>query len=604
MWRHTSEHITIKEGRALVLALRRLARSSKHRSRNHAFLLDNLALCFAVHKGRAHTYDMLRIMQQVGSICLAASLGVFPRWIPSEWNVADGPSRGQVSPGPFKKEPAESATPPTSSRVVAMRAPESAFQRLEVRTLKGSCPPEPAKEKAAKRVMAHGGPVMPTVKRARRSVQAVSVPHSGEVGTLARKQELTKLEARSVSVECRAQYGLYLDKFKGFCTANGIALAAAGSPALADFMDLLEDGKAAHVGEKTVAALEFYFLQFKNQLPRARRALRGWRKARPATSRLALPRLAMYGIAMQMVADGQQLMGLMVMVTFFLYLRPGEAHDLLGRHVIPPVKAGSQFAWVNVVIRGNTAAGCQEKAKKSGQPDFSNFRTHFVSAGKQLGLDGLHPYQLRHGGCHRRSLRQTQRLPRCEAARSMAHRPECSALRQDGSRPAVAQQVGPQQHEIPHVGREKHAKGVHGCGATSTALRALELTNVFEVKQKPHFFALEIFGSRVTQAFLQRCMSMYPIDACLSPSHNVLSISVEKKILAWMQQGRVSFIWVRMPSATYSLGCKSVGQVSKPLRSLQCLWGLQTLTLTAKRASQSHSKQFVTGFFVAGTTCL
>eukprot|EP00913_Durusdinium_trenchii_P015074 g14136.t1 len=129
------------------------------------------------------------------------------------------------------------------------------------------------------------------------------------VGTLARKQELTKLEARSVSVECRAQYGLYLDKFKGFCTANGIALAAAGSPALADFMDLLEDGKAAHVGEKTVAALEFYFLQFKNQLPRARRALRGWRKARPATSRLALPRLAMYGIAMQMVADGQQLMG-------------------------------------------------------------------------------------------------------------------------------------------------------------------------------------------------------------------------------------------------------------------------------------------------------
>ncbi|CAK9107152.1 Ubiquitin-like domain-containing protein CIP73 (CCaMK-interacting protein of approximately 73 kDa) [Durusdinium trenchii] len=203
-----------------------------------------------------------------------------------------------------------------------------------VRTLKGSCPPEPAKEKAAKRVMAHGGPVMPTVKRARRSVQAVSVPHSGEVGTLARKQELTKLEARSVSVECRAQYGLYLDKFKGFCTANGIALAAAGSPALADFMDLLEDGKAAHVGEKTVAALEFYFLQFKNQLPRARRALRGWRKARPATSRLALPRLAMYGIAMQMVADGQQLMGLMVMMGSIRIScdMGGATEDLCAKH--------------------------------------------------------------------------------------------------------------------------------------------------------------------------------------------------------------------------------------------------------------------------------
>lgn len=128
MWRHTSEHITIKEGRALVLALRRLARSSKHRSRNHVFLLDNLALCFAVHKGRAHAYDMLRIMQQVGSICLAASLGVFPRWIPSEWNVADGPSRGQVSPGPFKKELVESAPPPKSSRVVAMRRRSRRFR--------------------------------------------------------------------------------------------------------------------------------------------------------------------------------------------------------------------------------------------------------------------------------------------------------------------------------------------------------------------------------------------------------------------------------------------------------------------------------------------
>ena len=102
-WRDCSEHITIKEGRALVLALRRLSRAAHHRGKRHTFFLDNLALVFAVHKGRAHSYDMLRILQQVGSICLAARLCIRVRWVPSEWNPSDGPSRGQISPGPYQK---------------------------------------------------------------------------------------------------------------------------------------------------------------------------------------------------------------------------------------------------------------------------------------------------------------------------------------------------------------------------------------------------------------------------------------------------------------------------------------------------------------------
>ena len=102
-WKDSSEHITIKEGRALVLALRRLSRASHCRGLSHVFLIDNLSLCFAVLKGRAHNYDLLRIMQQVGSVSLACDIGIHTRWIPSEYNIADGPSRGQICPGAFKE---------------------------------------------------------------------------------------------------------------------------------------------------------------------------------------------------------------------------------------------------------------------------------------------------------------------------------------------------------------------------------------------------------------------------------------------------------------------------------------------------------------------
>ena len=108
-WGNTSEHITIKEGRALVLAVRRLCRASKNRGKRHLFLVDNLGLVLAINKGRAHNVALLRITQQVSALALAGGFSVRVRWVPSELNVADGPSRGQIKPGCFKKAACESA---------------------------------------------------------------------------------------------------------------------------------------------------------------------------------------------------------------------------------------------------------------------------------------------------------------------------------------------------------------------------------------------------------------------------------------------------------------------------------------------------------------
>lgn len=123
-------------------------------------------------------------------------------------------------------------------------------------------------------------------------------------------------------------------------------------------------------------------------------------------------------------------MCLMVLVAFFLYLRPGEAHDLQGKHVVPPVRAaGRQYAWVNVVIRDaeglkpdkvgvfdnslpldlksiqwiGTALLDQKKllvkqTDKLFSFSMEDFRKKFQAAAEKIDLKGIHPYQLRHGG--------------------------------------------------------------------------------------------------------------------------------------------------------------------------------------------------------------
>ena len=62
-WKDLHEPITVKEGRALVLALRRLARSSRARNKRHLVFVDSLTLAFCVCKGRSSSYKLLRICQ-------------------------------------------------------------------------------------------------------------------------------------------------------------------------------------------------------------------------------------------------------------------------------------------------------------------------------------------------------------------------------------------------------------------------------------------------------------------------------------------------------------------------------------------------------------
>ncbi|CAK0868361.1 unnamed protein product [Prorocentrum cordatum] len=88
------EPMPMLEGRAILHALRHALRSAQNFGRRIAVLGDAPAATCVASKGRSDSGAMLRVTQSVAALCLATGCALHCRWLPSEWNVADGPSRG------------------------------------------------------------------------------------------------------------------------------------------------------------------------------------------------------------------------------------------------------------------------------------------------------------------------------------------------------------------------------------------------------------------------------------------------------------------------------------------------------------------------------
>ena len=106
------EDIMRTEGRALVWAVRRKARSTKSRGKRHLILCDNLCLVLALAKGRAGSSHLLPTCRAVCALAFAAGFSVHTRWIHSEANPADRPSR--IFPDSRKQHGAEGSDSPPS----------------------------------------------------------------------------------------------------------------------------------------------------------------------------------------------------------------------------------------------------------------------------------------------------------------------------------------------------------------------------------------------------------------------------------------------------------------------------------------------------------
>eukprot|EP00435_Cladocopium_sp_Y103_P060578 s48_g22.t1 len=89
------EPIPVLEGRAVVWLCQHLARSQKNLGRKHLILTDSMSVTLALTKGRSSSSSMNRVCRQVAAITLATGMMFHLRWIPSELNPADFPSRAQ-----------------------------------------------------------------------------------------------------------------------------------------------------------------------------------------------------------------------------------------------------------------------------------------------------------------------------------------------------------------------------------------------------------------------------------------------------------------------------------------------------------------------------
>ena len=121
---------------------------------------------------------------------------------------------------------------------------------------------------------------------------------------------------------------------------------------LLDYLDkLLSTGEKAAVGEKVVAAVLHSHPGVKrSDLKRVQKALRGFRKAKPAQLRYPIPEEVMQGICAIMMAKGKNITARAVATAFYGYFRPGEIRGFLKADLVLPsggsTRALNHFALV------------------------------------------------------------------------------------------------------------------------------------------------------------------------------------------------------------------------------------------------------------------
>ena len=88
------EHNNVLELRCVVSVLRHLARSSRCWHKRVVIMTDSVVSMGVLQKGRSSATALLRLARVACGISLALGIRGYYRWVPSQWNMADGPSRG------------------------------------------------------------------------------------------------------------------------------------------------------------------------------------------------------------------------------------------------------------------------------------------------------------------------------------------------------------------------------------------------------------------------------------------------------------------------------------------------------------------------------
>ena len=182
-------------------------------------------------------------------------------------------------------------------------------------------------------------------KRSQRRFRAYLLKLENALTPAQIKEVSSLLEDLSVEVQTLEAYRRWGTKFVEFCNTHDLKLAEPGEvddALCACFNTWYLQGQQAHVGDKTLAAVMFMDPRFSfhgdSKLPRARKALKGWRAVCPGRSRLGHP-LGLWACVMVLMENMEQVeMAVLVAIALSAYLRPSEVMGLRKSDLVPPAK--------------------------------------------------------------------------------------------------------------------------------------------------------------------------------------------------------------------------------------------------------------------------
>lgn len=344
------EPITVIEGRATVQSIRHKTRSCKHFNKRHLHFGDNLGMVLAFDRGRAKSFSLLVCCRRACAFSLAAGCQFHHRWLPSEWNKADGPSRkweGEAVQAP----PSKRGCQRTISEIIYPT--DSARQLEAVGKVKRWASHPCSKGSGGQGDQAQGASVLQSnahdregkEQRGKTKESSPGDQRKSKCPTLCRSDSFR--DAGSFTTH-GIDYHRRVLVFQNFCSLLGLRTSTSSQVdhALTVFFNQsFEEGLDISEAQKAFAAVQEAFPVVGRQgLSRSRRSLKGWKNLDPGQSRtpLAWPFISL--LALTMMQLGEVRCALCILTMFTTYIRPCEALKLLKRDVVRSTDLGVSWA--------------------------------------------------------------------------------------------------------------------------------------------------------------------------------------------------------------------------------------------------------------------
>ena len=249
---------------------------------------------------------------------------------------------------------------------------------------------------------------------------------------LAASQGTSILELESVTPRVRRDYEVRVEKFLVYCEKEGFAVNTDPEvdEALVRYMSMcFLRGQQKSDGEHLLAGLMALVPRFgrggDRSIPRAIRAMKGWRRLAPGRSRRAYPWPVWAGVSALLIQLKEPSMAAWIILAFWCYLRPSETMGMTGLSLVRPAAGVSRnwsiflfpeegaarskineyddtLAWDISRMQWMTSVFEVMKETRGSGPlwpfTYPQLLENLKVVKKTLNLPELMPYQLRHSG--------------------------------------------------------------------------------------------------------------------------------------------------------------------------------------------------------------